>query len=842
MKHFFILSILVYSFSSFCQQRENQQNDQLFYPKEQEGKWFFSNLIDTINQTNSLYDTIHFCTYGYDPTYFIAVKNQNFDLFDSQLKRITTGKIADYLCTENNLFIKWQKEWTRYQFSENKLSYFQADSISTTNDLTYVFHQNKTGLIKENTFIPPTYYRLIPFEDHKQNYPTPLFLTLDKGKYGLIDQTGKTIIESIASIIQHEEFGILKYKEGNWKYLFPDGKIVDPLGCEIHIYSNKHYKIYDKKRSKGTFYVNHKILENIQMYDDIFPLNNSNYFAVKQNNKIGLLNTSFKLIIHPFCDQIEMIEAVRIGNSNEYNDSKLLKYLIGEKWGIMDYNGTKIIEAKYDNILEIQKTENGLLFKIAMNEKVGLIDKQERVIIPIEYDNFGRFGNGYVVQNNKKIGYLDLHAKEVLKLEYNSFHSDFWKFGLDYKDHIIAFVKGNTYTLINWNAQQILPIPCIDYEYSNNIIKCYYKDRIEVHVMENGNSIELTTYPNIQSVNFYKEIKHSGTLGGYPETRLELNQLTGLYGARYELKAGLGLSPTYTHRQKTMFSDWFEAGVIEDSTIIFTQNSFPTLTAYDLFNWMNCSGGRFHSSIILGTEIFNSSGSNRDSDDSYILYKNNPIQWLTSSNKDKVDKNIEAYGLLYNKQINSNFQEVYIGGEIKIVSIREADLSLIDYFNYLNAGENLWFADLEQAKKIMNPNLGVKFINGKVALRDTRDHNRIGFNYDIDEFIGSNQWNYVRYKKTGQNTWTICNDLDFKKAPIDNLLSIQCSESQYKEFIIIEKQIDNQTKKGIYSTNLKPITEVIYDNIIYAGSLGFLVQKDGAYFYINESGEKIPSN
>jgi hypothetical protein len=210
---------------------------------------------------------------------------------------------------------------------------------------------------------------------------------LDKGKYGLVDCTGKVILQPIASIIQHEQFGIIKYKELNWKYLFKDGKTVNPLGCEIHFYSENQYKIYDKDRTKGTLYSKHKIQTNTLIYDDIFPNIEMTYFTVRQNNKIGLLNNVFKLIIPPFCDQHEEIE-----KSNQ------LKYLIGEKWGVIDYNGKIITKANYHNILEIIKVDNQELYKVANNDKIGIIDKHETIIIPIEYQNLNQYEKGYVVQ------------------------------------------------------------------------------------------------------------------------------------------------------------------------------------------------------------------------------------------------------------------------------------------------------------------------------------------------------------------------------------------------------------------------------------------------------------
>jgi hypothetical protein len=126
-----------------------------YYPSELNGRWYFSNHIEPVDSMTAFYDTIHFCSYQYSPNHYLAINGKNYIFFSDQLKPILTGTLSTFILTESNVFIKKeQKEWSRFNFKENKVSTFKADSIINLNEITYIYNENKVGAIINNAVIP----------------------------------------------------------------------------------------------------------------------------------------------------------------------------------------------------------------------------------------------------------------------------------------------------------------------------------------------------------------------------------------------------------------------------------------------------------------------------------------------------------------------------------------------------------------------------------------------------------------------------------------------------------------------------------------------------------------
>ncbi len=109
----------------------------------------------------------------------------------------------------------------------------------------------------------------------------------------------------------------------------------------------------------------------------------------------------------------------------------------GGKWGIIDEHGKIIINPIYDNIVFYSKNGNkkdyyckgydkinyfykGMIW-IKKGDKYGVINKKGDVIIPFKFDSFKSFNKKgiSVVEVNGKFGYIDEKGKYIIKLSYD---------------------------------------------------------------------------------------------------------------------------------------------------------------------------------------------------------------------------------------------------------------------------------------------------------------------------------------------------------------------------------------------------------------------------------------
>ena len=189
------------------------------------------------------------------------------------------------------------------------------------------------------------------------------------------------------------------------------------------------------------------------------------YFVLQQDGKYGVLDKNAKVIIEPKYENVvipnpskdlficttenkqtkiynekkeekfseyEEITSIKLKNiaSNLMYEKSVLRYKSGEKYGLIDYKGSKITEPVYGQINGLDYKEGELL--VEQDGKYGVINIKGIELVPIKYetvkvDEF-EFNNnynkaGYIVgiktEDGYRYGYIDVEGKEVLKTEYN---------------------------------------------------------------------------------------------------------------------------------------------------------------------------------------------------------------------------------------------------------------------------------------------------------------------------------------------------------------------------------------------------------------------------------------
>ena len=195
----------------------------------------------------------------------------------------------------------------------------------------------------------------------KITVPTTYFTVYTNDKWGVIDNTGKTIINPI-----YDEMIII-----------PD-KNKDVFICTYNVDYNG-----------GTY--NTKILNS--KGDEIL----SNY----QN-----------------------VEAIENNTQNQvWYETSILKYVSNGKYGLIDFNGKLVLSPEYDNIYSLQGIEKSIV--IEKEGKKGIVNSIGEIIVEPNYNDISsltqEYSNGYIVKgDNEKYGIITPDKKQVLEIKYDS--------------------------------------------------------------------------------------------------------------------------------------------------------------------------------------------------------------------------------------------------------------------------------------------------------------------------------------------------------------------------------------------------------------------------------------
>lgn len=119
-------------------------------------------------------------------------------------------------------------------------------------------------------------------------------------------------------------------------------------------------------------------------------------------------------------DLVEVIENKDSNNILWYEED-VLRVKKDNKYGLIDYNGKEILPTQYDSIEALEGVKNSLIIK--KEERVGLCDNQGNIIIEPEYKEIKAIGNDYkngyvVVNSDNKYGLVDFTKQVILETKY----------------------------------------------------------------------------------------------------------------------------------------------------------------------------------------------------------------------------------------------------------------------------------------------------------------------------------------------------------------------------------------------------------------------------------------
>lgn len=215
------------------------------------------------------------------------------------------------------------------------------------------------------------------------------------------------------------------------------------------------------------------------IYDSI-DFRYKEYFVIKKNNKVGLLNlNTLKITIDCVYDYIE-----------DYDDS-LVKVVFNRKIGILNkYTGKILIPVEFENAYHIDNNT----FIVKNNNKYGLFSKKSNnIVLETVYDNIETLSDNFLlVQKNNKEGILN--RKNFKLIVPTIYEIDYFEHILDFGDsksnYFITVYNNYNYGVFNIYSNKLI-IPTIytsiyKTEATNSIILAHMSNKSRLIDLKNN--------------------------------------------------------------------------------------------------------------------------------------------------------------------------------------------------------------------------------------------------------------------------------------------------------------------------------------------------------------------
>ena len=305
-------------------------------------------------------------------------------------------------------------------------------SISSSNYFA-LYKDNKWGVInsKGEIVIDPSYQEMIVIPNSKNavfictydiNYETGEYKTKVLNEKNQEIFTNYNKVEAISNKDENNnlwyEENILKVeKDGKYGIVNLSGKELTPIEYdEITASAGIKNSIKVKKENKyGIINEDGKTVIPVSYSDiEVLGKDNKSGFVIKdENNKYGVIDYSNTVVLNCVYDKIYKIHSNDLYVVIENTIPKLVRKAENGK-------ATDVLVKGYDEITDILATKDGgVIFK--KSNKYGIMDLSGNVILDAQYDSLKEAKTGmFIAQKGDKYGIINSNNEEKLAFNYNS--------------------------------------------------------------------------------------------------------------------------------------------------------------------------------------------------------------------------------------------------------------------------------------------------------------------------------------------------------------------------------------------------------------------------------------
>lgn len=330
-------------------------------------------------------------------------------------------------------------------YDKYKYSLYELDENTKTISLkTDDYYNSKCGLVKNDILTLPMIFKncnkgyyskniifqldasygvfdyeknmwIIPFIYNSISEPkSNIFIASKAGKYGIIDNKNTVIQDFVwdyINVYEDKNFAIVSFNRKYGVLNILNNKIVVPVMYESieWIYGYGKFKVQLNKKYNVINVDNQ--LQFKTWYDEINYKEKRNYFVVKVDNKMGVIDGNDNVIVP--------IEYKFIKNY-PYEDGSYLAQNKDGKYGCILLDGRISLPFEYDNI--DYDSYNSKIISIK-NNKCGIVvvnDGMPYEIVNCEYDSITVSGNSFIARKNGKFGLINQQGQKLTDFIYDN--------------------------------------------------------------------------------------------------------------------------------------------------------------------------------------------------------------------------------------------------------------------------------------------------------------------------------------------------------------------------------------------------------------------------------------
>lgn len=305
---------------------------------------------------------------------------------------------------------------------------YDISSLNVNKEYFAVYSEEKWGVINSlgETVISPSYAEMIVVPDSTQDvflciydvntingtYKTKALNSKNKEIFTQYEQVEALENYDKNQNIWYEE-NVLKVKQnGKYGLINLSGKTI--LNCnydDIYTLKGIENSIIVEKNSKVGLVDNSGRLVIETAYEEIKPLGDEDldgYITKSEDGKYGVIGANNEQKLEAKYESVEPIEGDNLFVIRE-----------GERQKLINSKGTIILEEGFDEIKQILKNSEGIIF--IKDGLYGLMAKDGTVTISNTYESLKQLDNGYIVaKKDGKYGIIDTKNNEKLYFNYNS--------------------------------------------------------------------------------------------------------------------------------------------------------------------------------------------------------------------------------------------------------------------------------------------------------------------------------------------------------------------------------------------------------------------------------------
>lgn len=703
-------------------------------------------------------------------------------------------------------------------YVENEIAYFwkngkmalkcaSAKTFNSNYSYVRIFDQSKFNLGYQHR-LQPDYYR------NTEQGPELIYLVSDGKHFGLIRGL-KELVPCNAESIQPFNRLFCRFWNGSyWKYVrYKDGFTIDPGGGTVVFYGNDCWKIYSTDRKKATLYFN-GIPYSAKGYEDYFVLS-KDYVAVRENDKIGLLNKRGLVLIRPMYEQVDFLK------------ENLFRVLKEGKWYLSNANGTVLSKNGYDFIGRISDLEGGkTMFEIHEKGKVGVLLHNGNTLLSPHYHSIAFLFDYVLAEKDDIITILGKNGKKLAEKHYVGYDQQNGLL-IMYLDKYQKDVFGANGKLNQFPFRQIADL--------GEVLKLYGDRELEVLVLNPQRTVveERQLYAGVVSFDVagFKEDRYWNLSDYFELSYLEEHQLSGFFGYRKTFDTAHIMKPDYLECFDYGFFKW-EIGIrAYEKKKITTPDGLTFVSLFD-FQIIQPESAEEFADLMNYTSFNNEVNGYRLQNAATVMaYSQAKGNFWLYSQKHKASevREIDYKGV-------GTFS-YYLGGEYEQAS-REDRFAVSNYERYVKLNHALNLAPVNEGiAQVMNPKIYKKLAGGRWFVTQTASSLELPNKALLDQYYsefsyldGADYSNPTFIARNSSGNWV----WNFQKGDSAANTSYTHIEPQ-NELLLVEVN----AKKGVCFSNREVLLEPIYDEVYFLDWDLLMVRKQEQYGLVDFNGTWI---